>query len=208
MENNMVSQVLSVVNRIDPNLSDVIEVGMEYVPYIGKVLQIRKFNRFERRLIEHSSKLKNISSLMADSRLVAEFIQERVAPIVISDLIEEHEDSKINLILNGFENVFIEENSDESIILSYFDTLRSLRYADLRRLFYVANRSTSYRLPIIESDEHALIRHSDNKLINLGLLSVQVTFDGLGGREKDLNKDNVVMHLYGKKFLEFITERK
>ena len=115
--------LLNSVEKISPGFSKLLEQGMDFVPYIGRMYTNIKINRLQRRLNEHDEKLKKISMLSSYSKLSNEYITERIFPIVLGDLIEEHEDAKILLILNGFENVFIEENSQESVVISYFDTL-------------------------------------------------------------------------------------
>lgn len=71
--------------------------------------------------------MKRIDNLFASEKLGKDYIQERVGPIVLSDLIEEHEDAKILYLLQGFENVFINECKNESLVINYFDTLRRPR---------------------------------------------------------------------------------
>lgn len=173
----------------------------------------RKFNRLEKRLKQHSNQLVRISQLCADAILSFEFINERVSPIVFGDLIEEHEDAKINLILNGFENVFIEENSSESVIISYFDTLRSLRYVDIKRLLYFTGKSDCYTTPDINSEEHAILENSDNKLISLGLIfkdkSRGIEFGVIYPEEKTVtaySKESVRTTKYADNFVEFISD--
>lgn len=208
MSNNLMENLLNSVEKISPGFSKLLEQGMDFVPYIGRMYTNIKINRLQRRLNEHDEKLKKISMLSSYSKLSNEYITERIFPIVLGDLIEEHEDAKILLILNGFENVFIEENSQESVVISYFDTLRSLRYADVVRLLYLAGRKDSYPLPIIESDEHALIRNIDAKLKSLGLIGdiSGFRFDA-SDKEEDTNKDDIIINLYCKKFLDFISDK-
>ncbi|MGP4074001.1 hypothetical protein ACTWQB_15860 [Piscibacillus sp. B03] len=182
------------------------EQSFEYIPYLGSVLQNVKMNRFQRRLKEESYKINNISKLMAETNLANEYITERIFPIVLSDMIEEHEDAKFNLILNGFLNVFIEEEHEESILLTHFDTLRSIRYMDFRRLSILSYRPISEEFPL--ENNIAITKRIDNKLVTLGLIAIPTYF----GEMDMLNDPNKVGDIqltpYGKEFLNFITEDK
>ncbi|MFK4474899.1 hypothetical protein ABH897_004667 [Paenibacillus sp. RC73] len=151
-------------------------------------------------------KIDFISDLAADSVLSSEYISQRIFPIIFSDLFEEHEDAKINLILNGFENIFIEQNSNESVIINFYDMLRSLRYLDLKRLFYLAGLTEETIAFVQGSDVHGLIRNIDRRLENNGLLNIKKTLKDIGGSDSDKDRKDVEISLYGKKFLKFILE--
>src|SRR5690606_20845225 len=112
------NEVIQAVSSINPYFGEVIENTIDYVPYISRVIQTMKINRLILRFKEHDKKINRIASLAADSILSAEYINQRIFPIIFSDLYEEHEDAKVNLILNGFENVFIEQNTNESVIIN------------------------------------------------------------------------------------------
>jgi hypothetical protein len=113
-------------------------------------------------------------------------------------LFEEHEDAKINLILNGFENIFIEQNSNESVIINFYDMLRSLRYLDLKRLFYLAGLTEETINFVQGSDVHGLIRNIDRRLENNGLLNIKKTLKDIGGSDSDKDRKDVEITLYGK----------
>ncbi|AXF57454.1 hypothetical protein [Salicibibacter kimchii] len=111
---------------------------------------------------------------------------------MLEQLIEEHEEAKINLILNGFEHVFIEEKAEESIVLNYYDTLRNLRYLDIKRLFYLADETNDFTYE--SKEEEALILNVDFRLQNMGLIGVIKRGFTLGGgfeRETEITKEDV-----------------
>lgn len=197
---------ITIATKINPAFGEIIQYSIEYVPYLGKIYQTIKINRLISRFNEHADKLNNIGQLSANSTMSSDYINERIFPVVFSDLFEEHEDAKINLILTGFENVFIEENKEESLIINYYDTLRMLRYADIKRLYYFSNIIKDYPFYINESNEHVLVRSIDKKLEYLGLIMVQKIW-GDFDKETELNKDRVKITLYGDSFLRFILEK-
>lgn len=175
-------------------------------PYLGKLNQIRKLNRAERRIKEHAKHLKRIDKLFASEKLSKDYIQEKVGPIVLSDLIEEHEDAKILYLLQGFENVFINECKNESLVINYFDTLRNLRYEDVRMLFYLSGIDKNpFEDYTKGSPEHILSKQIYSKLERLYLIKSASTFSYLElGPEADEAELKPTLTPYGKNFLNFI----
>ncbi|PEK41954.1 hypothetical protein COL64_14725 [Bacillus toyonensis] len=206
MSENNTQGVLAIAKEF--GLDGLVSVGMDYIPFLSTFNNMRKFNRLERRMKEHSSQLKKISQLSHDSTLANEYISERIFPIVLADLIEEHEDAKINLILNGFENVFIEEKSEESIVINYYDTLRNLRYKDIRRLLDLVGITGSFHTGLIITEEVAVISGIDAKLESYGLLRIDRVPIGEGkGEYEFVNPSHIYETHYGNSFLQFILSK-
>lgn len=206
MKEVSVQSFLSVAEEIGQGVHSLFSQGIEYVPYLGRFIQTVKFNRLERRMRENSLQLQRISQLSQASVLAEEFITQRIFPIVLADLIEEHEEAKVNLLLNGFENVFIEEKEDESMVINYFDTLRQLRYKDIKRLLYLAGKVDSYPQPEIGSEEDAFVWSIDNKLERQGLMFIKKTWEMMEGiYSQPIDCDGITIMPYGIRFIDFIT---
>ncbi|MGI2298147.1 hypothetical protein [Paenibacillus sp. GXUN7292] len=182
-----------------------IEIGFEYAPYIGKVIQSIKMHRFGLRLKENSRQIEEIQRLLLDTKLDRRFIQERVFPIVLDDLIEDHEDQKIHYILSGLTAILNEYATEESEILLFYDTLRALRIYDLQYLgkfdmtegTLVAEYTRDFvNVPAIDV---GVI----NKLERLGIIRTQAAFL-FGDDKKDVHEDRLILTTYGKRFLEFL----
>lgn len=201
-----VENFLTEVKEINPELLSLMESGISWAPYIGKAYQIFKFNRLARRVKALEGKFEKILKLSSSSTLSEEYISMRIFPVVFADLMEEHEDAKINLILTGFENVFIEENKNESIIISWYDVLRNLRYADIKRFYYFASISDCDDTNI-DNDEEAHLRYIDAKLEKIGLIKIKQRYGGLMGIESDNSRDSVIITKFGYSFINFITEK-
>lgn len=178
------------------------------MPYIGQFEQTRKINRAERRIKENSVPLKRIQQLFLSGELSQEFIQEKIGPIVLSDLIEEHEDAKIRYLLGGFENVFIDKNTNESLIINYFDTLRQLRYIDVKYLHYYAGLENDEKSKYEkDSKEEALYLQIYTKLERLYLIKHASTFDYFDfGPESSEESLRTELTKYGKNFVAFISK--
>ncbi|TRY27437.1 hypothetical protein FOI68_03515 [Brevibacillus sp. LEMMJ03] len=188
-------------------LYEVFEAGVFLAPYIGKAFQFQKFRRLEKRLQEHEHLLKQIEGSLSKPNIDIDFIKERVFPIVFEDLLEEHDDMKIQYILNGFKSVLDGPIYDEERILAYFDTLRGLRYLDIRRLGYFAGLDEIYPegFYFIGSEMDALVNYADSKLANLSLIYVMRTWGYIGGEGQELSRENVKLSPYGEYFIKFIS---
>lgn len=204
----MTSLIDTVKEYVGDDLACVLDYIIDLAPYLGKLYQTRKIGRAEKRIKEHSQQLKRIQSLFASETISKEFIQEKVGSIVLSDIIEEHEDAKIVYILNGFENVFINKNTDETLILNYYDTLRDLRYEDIRKLYYYAAiKDDPFKNVEKGSPREALSQQIYSKLERLYLVKAAKTWDALE-RGTDLLSEGerkVELTQYGKEFIKFIS---
>lgn len=191
---------------VGTGFNEILDWAIDLAPYLGKLNQIRKLNRVERRIKEHAEHLKRIDKLFASEKLSKDYIQEKIGPIVLSDLIEEHEDAKILYLLQGFENVFINECKNESIVINYFDTLRSLRYEDVRMLFYLSGIAENpFKNYTKGSPEHILSKQIYSKLERLYLIKSASTFSYLElGPEADEAELKPMLTPYGKNFIKFI----
>ncbi|PGU16735.1 hypothetical protein [Bacillus thuringiensis] len=201
MSENNAQGVLAIAKEF--GLEGLVSVGLDFIPFLSSFNNMRKFNRLERRMKESNTQLNRIGQLSHNSVLAAEYISERIFPIVLADLIEEHEDAKINLILTGFENVFIEEKSEESIVINYYDTLRNLRYKDIKRFWYLVGVTDSFERHLINTEEAAIITSIDRKLERYGLIEIQ--WDDLeNGEYEFVSPSHIKETHYGHRFLQFI----
>ncbi|WP_203363070.1 hypothetical protein [Bacillus sp. REN10] len=203
-------QLVTVVkDNVGEPLSLVFDVVLDFVPYLNSFNNMRKINRAERRIKEHKEQFIRIQQLFNSELVSQEFIQERISPIILSDLIEEHEDAKINYILNGFENVFINQNQNESLIINYYDTLRNLRYEDIRKLyFYAAITDDPFRKIEKGSPEEGLSQQIFTKLERLYLVKAFNSYDALEKGAATLSEEDrkVELTTYGKDFISYISK--
>ncbi|WP_411954740.1 hypothetical protein ACKXGF_02590 [Alkalibacillus sp. S2W] len=185
--------------KVDRPLIDLFQTSAELTPYIGNTLQAIKMRRLESRVEQHKKKLEVINQYLGISKLSVEFFSERIFPIVLGDLIEEHEDAKINFIFNGVTNVFIEEETEESVILTHFDTLRSLRYVDIKRFFVIADKFRHISEYPLNNNE-PITERIDDKLVSLGLINTPTFW------EQDVRHklEDISVTSYGSEFMCFI----
>lgn len=207
--NPIISMLDTVRKNVGEEVATIFDYGFDLAPYLGSIIQTRKINRIQTRLKTHSQQLRRINQLFTSEEVSVDFIQERIGPIILSDLIEEHEDSKIVYILNGFENIFINENINESLIINYYDTLRILRYADVRKLyFYSAITEDNFESSEEELELQGLSQQIYSKLERLHLIKPAKSWGVLETGAELLSEEErkVELTIYGKNFIKFIAK--
>lgn len=114
---------------------EVIDIGLSAAPYLAKVYNAFKLRRFDKRIKENEEQIVRIKQKMNTlDEPLKEMIQNTIFPYILDDLIEEHQDRKIEFILYGSEYIVYEEVEDQDYIISYYDVLRDLRIEDIKRL--------------------------------------------------------------------------
>nr|WP_154957898.1 hypothetical protein [Paenibacillus xylanexedens] len=118
------------------NLHQLIDASVDVVPILGKIHNALKMARLQKRVSQHEKRLSDLSIAMyhSNNRLIHDFIRQTAFPIVLDELLSEHEEEKIDLVLNGLEYTYKEGITDESRLLVYFDVLRELRVEELKIL--------------------------------------------------------------------------
>lgn len=205
-----------------------LEPILDYLPYIGKIISVVKFKRLETRLKKLESRIKIILDSMNQGldETMNEFIRNKAFPIFINELLEEHEEEKIDLIMNGIEYTYENNIRSESKILIYYDVLRALRVDELKRLYYYA---TQKKVDIFEfkrfnpkmnqrltEDEVKAIREKniyesyiDNHLEMLNLIKSRIhrKLDELESIVKETSNSSgslIEITFFGKDFIDFI----
>jgi hypothetical protein len=146
---------------------------------------------------------------------VYSFINDRVFPLIFDYVIDEQQEEKISLIINGFHSVIEDQITDEEIILTYFDVLKNLRAAeisffmktyfpdysqlDMDRLRLAMDTSPSgrKRYQTIESYK----AYVNNKLEQLGLIQTMYVVESESATDRDVVTD------FGKGFVAFFKTR-
>ncbi|MEK4237520.1 hypothetical protein [Paenibacillus sp. FSL H7-0714] len=174
------------INPESPVFS-LIEGSADALPYIGKVYSAFKTQRLQLRLKRVEGRLSSLSYLMIeqDNKLLDEFIRKKAFPVILDELFEEHEEEKIDLIINGLEYTYKNEVREESKMLAYFDVLREMRVDEIKKLLefsreYLINFRPSIDLQLFDRDDkEGRAKHRENQgystyienhLAKLGLL--------------------------------------
>jgi len=157
---------------IDSPVVDFFESTVDIIPYVGRVYSSYKFNRLQKRVIKLESRLEGLSILMHENhnKMLNAFIREKAFPFVLNELLEEHEDEKVDLIMNGLVYVYKNDVREESKMLVYFDILRELRVEEIKTLltytseykkYYTRREGGSFNYPPDDMEERK--KYFENK---------------------------------------------
>lgn len=221
------------------NLKELIGVSGEaslsgLAPIIGEAIQSMKINRLSKRLNASEEKiflLSNKVQTIDDEKFVI-LLKEFLFPSILQNLLDEDEDEKTGLFLDGFDSVIDKRITKESKILIYYDILKGLRFIEIEHLIsltqvyqfykiYQAKHSIEKSSNNIDSinirDSTNLIFAIENKLESLGLIDTGRYEQIIGNLNQSIKNHQVGMmtsHLgaskprstvttFGNDFLEF-----
>lgn len=197
-------------------LHGLIESSLEVVPIIGKIHNSYKMMRLQKRVTENEKRLTALSITMYENenKLLNEFIRERAFPIVLDELLGEHEEEKIDLVINGLEYMYNESITELSKILVYFDVLRELRVEELKKLITFSDHYQRYWRPKLDlnlfsredregrkkyRENQGYKAYIDNHLETLGL----TTKKDIASEYKETISHELILTEFGKNFIEF-----
>lgn len=191
-------------------------------PYIGSAITTHRINRLKKHLEGYGQRLVIIEEKLIhkDDKFV-QFLQEKVFPFILEDMMNEAQDEKIEFLINGFENIINREFTDQDKIIAYCDVLRQLRIDELKRLITYTQEYKRLGLSNIkhlhpnatkeEYEEYyenkAYARYIDNRLINLGLIEIELSAKGStwGDLSKVTNPSNASKRItsFGLRLIRF-----
>lgn len=182
----------------------VIDVGLGAAPVVGKVYQSYQIWKLQKRMTSNEQQLLRLKEKVETSENEV-FYKQEIFPLIVKSLMEDDEDLKAKVIIDGFEYVIDNDLHNIERIYHYYDVLSELRYGDImvlvtfppynpanysfsekRSNVFLSSSNTSKEL----SEEEAIQRYQKNKLVRLGLLS-----DGLEQHLTD----------FGTRFIKFFT---
>lgn len=160
----------------------------------------QRSRRLERRFDELSEEFLN-------------YIQDKALPITLDYAIEEREQEKIELIINGLESI-VEMASEDSLVLTYNDVLKELRLNEVRALLAYdlrrvpERRALDLSLALDRSPEgreryrqiQGLDAYIDGKLLRLNLLEAFAEAGEVIGTPQAQKKR---LTQFGKNFIDF-----
>lgn len=167
--------------------------------------------RVNNRLIDHADQLAAIRDQLTQLDIEFRSFISTIFPIVIERLYEENEEDKVKLIINGFEHIVDNSLNDEHLILTYYDILKELRLAEIKRLMEHTIEFDKWSQPAYKGpvslvfsdqtlDEMALRQYIDNKLEKNGLIHPLI--------ESSAPSPKCRINRFGKNFLTFFATEK
>lgn len=191
---NMINQIYDVTPKgFKEPIKMTMGVGADFLPVFGKIYHAYQHQKINRALRESDHQIQNIK-VKLDASDESIIFKEEIFPIIIKKMIDEPQEEKINIIIDGFEHIIDRNISKQEIIFHYYDVLEELRMADI--IFMCTNycikkeKSSKEKVTHLssESEEELAQKHIErymaNKLVRLGLLiekadEEQMTYDVL-----------------------------
>lgn len=118
----------------------------QLAPGATSIMLAHKQKRAERNLLIAIDEIKNLTEDL-EGRLqrmpgaILEFLQLRVFPFLLDQIIDEQQEEKIKVIINGFNNVVIDRITDNDFIIRNNDILKNLRLQEITYFFELFYRS-------------------------------------------------------------------
>lgn len=199
----------------------------QFAPGLISIWLDLKRNQFETRMEKLAENLSHRIEVLEqrNNQLTIEkqeFIEHRLLPFVIDRALAEDQESKIDLIINGFENIITLGMTEEDTILAFYDILKELRHHDITRLVEISHnpRKTveiqerflqhgleQNNTPKQDANHSGFIRYIDRKLEGLTLVSRPTTWGELEGGEVSYKPNHTRLTHFGIDFLSFFQSR-
>lgn len=201
-------------------LNTTMDVGIGAAPYLGKIYQSYQMVRLQKRVQANYQQLQTLKNKI-ESMEDEVFYKQEVFPLIVKKLMDEDEDDKALVIINGFEYVIDNEINEIERVYHYYDVLAELRFSDIMMLIedYMPyemrkNPTLNIKLPTDEEvrtnnykEQETIKNYQKNKLVRLGLLENRVAnIDGGDFNEQgqiSLIKEKTIITDFGIRFLIF-----
>jgi hypothetical protein len=193
-----------------------LDLAFGSAPFIGKVYQTYQMMKLKKQMVINGKQLQVIKEKVENSANEP-FYKSEVFPLIVKKLMEEDEDEKAKVIIDGFEHFIDEDLNEIEKIYHYYDVLSELRYSDImlfveRYMPLSMRNTTELRLNIqIPSPEEmrsgaykekkSINSYQTNKLERLGLIQT-IAFSN-DDDEDDITKQDTPITNFGKQFLLF-----
>lgn len=201
----------------DSLVYSLVDSSIEAIPIIGKIHNAYKMMRLQKRVSLHEERFKQLSITMQENgnKLLNEFIRQQAFPIVLEEMLSEHEEEKIDLVINGLEYTYKEEITEVSKLLVYFDVLRELRVDELKKLITLTDHYKAHWKPFLkmslvhpddieglkrQSEAKGLKAYIDNHLATLGLTTTKEITEEYG---LETSSREIVLTEFGEHFIDF-----
>ncbi|WP_233004449.1 hypothetical protein [Exiguobacterium aurantiacum] len=191
---NMINQIYDVTpEKIQEPIKMTIGFGAEFLPVLGKIYHTYQHQKINRALRELDHQIQNIK-MKLDASDESIIFKEEIFPIIIKKMLDEPQEEKIKIIIDGFEHIVDRNISEQEIIFHYYDVLEGLRMADIvfmcSNYFVKKEKSSREEVAHLSSESEEVLaqkhieRYMANKLVRLGLLiekadEEQMTYDVL-----------------------------
>jgi hypothetical protein len=200
-----------------------INFALGAAPAVGKVYHSYQMMKLQKRMKANEQELQILKQKIETSENEV-FYKQEVFPLIVKKLMEDDEDNKAKVIIDGFEYVIDNDLNEIERIYHYYDVLAELRYSDIMMFIkrYMPydmrdpnNLTLELDLPAtieeFETGEYkekeTIKTYQKNKMVRLGLLENRVVnIDGGDFNEKgemSLIEEKTVITDFGRRFFKF-----
>lgn len=194
-----------------------IDFAMGAAPYVGKVYQSYQMIKLQKRMTANEQQLQMLKQKIETSENEV-FYKQEVFPLIVKKLMEDDEDTKAKVIIDGFEYVVDNDLNEIERIYHYYDVLAELRYSDILMLIedfmpyeMKKNPTLNIKLPTDEEmrsnqfkEQETIKTYQKNKMVRLGLVE---------NRVRDIDKESLLSQIeeitvitpFGRRFLYFFS---
>lgn len=202
-----------------------VDLGLSTIPLLGSAFQNYRIRKLEIRMKNNIHQLEIIKDKVESSNNEV-FYKSEVFPLIVNQIMNEDEDTKAKVIIDGFEHIVDNDLDKIEKIYHYYDVLAEMRYSDILRF---ARNYTPYEWRdalVLDMDffdyndltpeqktayheRKAIETYQKNKYLRLGLLDSQTFTESTDGSIViNIDKDNGIqtgISEFGKQFLMFFT---
>lgn len=189
--------------------SAIFNIGYDFLegaaPVIGNGIQNVKIRNLKKGLKELNYVVADIGVTL--NELQEKFIQEKALPLILKNMMQEEQEEKIKILVNGLESIINDSMYEEDSLFEFYDVVNSLRKKEIARLLELYSKEIqnqeTYNIGNFQFDGTSL-EYIDNKLVQLGLRKVYVINAGTLGAESQVT----AFTDFGKGFIKFFRNRK
>lgn len=202
-----------------------IDVGLGVVPTIGQMYQSYQIKKLEKRMNAHEPQFQVIKDKI-EKKENEVFYKQEVFPLIVKQLMNEDQDEKAKVIIDGFEYVVDNEMKEIERIYHYYDVLSEMRYSDIlmfikRYMPFEMRNNPSINIDLVMLEElskeervmykemEVIEKYQVNKFLRLGLIldeMLKENEDGIVILNPNISYESrTAISEFGRRFLEFFT---
>lgn len=117
-------------DTIQESLQMTMDIGMDFIPIFKEVYHANQHRKINRALKELDSQIHSIK-IKLEANDDSTIFKEEIFPIIIKKIMDEPQEDKIKIIIDGFEQTIDKNISKEDVVFHFYDVLEELRIADI-----------------------------------------------------------------------------
>lgn len=167
-------------------VDEAVDMGLSTIPFLGDAIQNYRLSKLEKRINLNIKQMEIIKDKVESSRNEV-FYKSEVFPLIMKQIMDEDEDEKVKVVIDGFEHIVDEDFEEMELIYHYYDVLAELRYNDIVKFIkkympYECRENLTLDIDLekfedlsreeqdLQKEKDAIEKYQENKFLRLGLL--------------------------------------